>query len=279
MPWITSPTPARPDGSADDMLLEAVAARVARRGEGRLLRLGHIAPPDTCGPCRREGAHRGDGRAARRVLAVPRDLVRASRSMLEVEGLAHPRVVGERRAQIAGGLGLARLAALVDGDAGSRRCRGAGASKRPSFFKFTEVGGRHLVHDVDVARAQVGHPHVVVGDDAETRAVEARLPRVEVVGETSLARCGPAARAPRRGPRPHAHRRGRRTSRRACSPQDEGDRHAGPVGERGHQRGEGALQPEPDRRAGSTTSTAVTGSRLRCAGWSPSSRGAGRART
>ena len=40
------------------------------------------------------------------------------------------------------------------------------------------------MHDVDVARAQIGQTHVVVGDDPEDDLVEPRLRGVEVVGRS-----------------------------------------------------------------------------------------------
>ena len=43
------------------------------------------------------------------------------------------------------------------------------------------VGRRDQVHHVDVARAQIGQPHVVVRDDPEHDPVELGLARIEVV--------------------------------------------------------------------------------------------------
>ena len=98
----------------------------------------------------------------------------------ELEGLAHARVVSQRRAEIAGRVRLAGLVAEVDGDALIAE-RSRSRLEAPLALDSGRVGRRHLVHEVDIARFQIRQSHVVVDDDPEDDLVELRLPRIEVV--------------------------------------------------------------------------------------------------
>src|SRR5712664_1460449 len=217
--------------------LEGVAVGQPGRGE-ELLGLGQVAA-GTLAALVVERADRGDRGAGRRVLAVPRHLVDGLAVEAQVEGLAHPWVVGERGAQVAGRLGLAGLVPLVDGHAGVAEAGHARHLEAPFLLQVHRVGRGHQVHDVDVARAQVGEANVVVGDDAEHDAVEVGLAGIEVVGRF-LEHDAVLRHALDEGPRSHAHRRGGELVAQLVHRRG-GNRHAGAVGEGGHQRGEGAF--------------------------------------
>src|SRR5215471_3647661 len=192
-------------GVVDDRHLEALAAAEAGVGQ-ELLRARHVAH-GTLPALVEERAHRRDRRAARRVLPVPRHLVQRLAVDGEVEGLAHARVVRERRAEVSRRLRLARLVVEVDGDPRVADARDARHLETPFLLEAHRVGGRHQVHEVDVARAQIREPHVVVGDDAEHEPVEVRLAGIEVVRRL-LQHDAVLGHALDEAPGPHAHRRG-----------------------------------------------------------------------
>src|SRR5437773_6786099 len=102
-------------GVVDDHHLERIA--VGQSGLGQeLLGAGHV-PAGALAVLVEEDADGRDRRAARCEEPVPRHLVQGLPVDAELEGLAYPRIVGERRAEVAGRVLLARLVAKVDGDA------------------------------------------------------------------------------------------------------------------------------------------------------------------
>src|SRR5437588_8537607 len=109
---LADPTLAR---IVDDRHLEGVATRQTGLRE-QLLRLRHVAP-GALARLVREGADGRDRGAAGRVEAVPHHLVERLTVDGELEGLAHARIVGQGRAEIARRALLARLVAQVDVDA------------------------------------------------------------------------------------------------------------------------------------------------------------------
>ena len=108
------------------------------------------------------------------------------------------------------------------------------------------MGRVHQVHEVDVARAEVRQPHVVVRDDPEDEPVELRLARVEVV--RGLLQHDPVL-GDALGERPgtDAHRRGAELVVELPGLRRR-DRHAGAVGEDGGDRRERRLQAQADGR-------------------------------
>src|SRR5438093_1980463 len=189
----------------DDRQLEGVAAREAGVGE-QLLRAGDVAS-GALARLVEEHADRRDGRASRRVKAVPHHLVQRLAVDGELQRLAHARVVGERRAEIARRVLLARLVSQVDRDALVAEPRHVGQLEASFALDGGGIARPHHVHHVDVARAQVREPDVVVGNDAEDHLVELRLRRVEILGRL-LDDDAVLGHALGELPRPHAHGRG-----------------------------------------------------------------------
>src|SRR5712691_149342 len=129
-----------------------------------------------------ERAVRRERGAAGRVQAVPRHLIEGLAVDRELERLPNARVVREWRAEVPRRLRLAALVVEVDGDAVVAEARHVRDLEPPFLLEARRVGRRHQVHEVDVARAEVRQPDVVVGDDAEDDAIELRSGGVEVVG-------------------------------------------------------------------------------------------------
>src|SRR5881296_1916108 len=115
-----------------------------------------------------------------------------------------PRV---RRAEIARRVLLARLVSQVDRDALVAEPRHVGQLEASFALDGGGIARPHHVHHVDVARAQVREPDVVVGNDAEDHLVELRLRRVEILGRL-LDDDAVLGHALGELPRPHAHGRG-----------------------------------------------------------------------
>src|SRR6185312_1793675 len=104
-----------------------------------------------------EGAHRRDRRAVGRVLALPDHLVQGLAVDRQLERLAHARVVGERRADVPGGRGrLPVFVPQVDAEPGPTNPRHAGDVELRLLAEARRVRRVDQVHEVDVARAEVG---------------------------------------------------------------------------------------------------------------------------
>src|SRR5256712_1598317 len=162
----------------DDHHLEAVAAGGPGLGQ-ELLGSGHVAAGALTALVE-ERAVRRDRGAAGRVQAVPRHLIEGLAVDRELERLPNAWVVCEWRAEVPRRLRLADLVVEVDGDAVVAEARHVRDLEPPFLLEARRVGRRHQVHEVDVARAEVRQPDVVVGDDAKDDAIELRTGGGEV---------------------------------------------------------------------------------------------------
>ncbi len=193
-----------------------------------------------------EGADRAERRAAGRVLSLPHHLVEGVPVDRQVQRLPHAGVVGERGAEVARRVLLAGLVPEVDGDAGVGE-PGHARDLEPALLpEAHRVARRHQVRHVDVTRAQVRDPDVVVRDDPEHQPVEVDRLGVVVVGR-ALQDDPVLGHALHELPGAHAHRR-RPELLVELPGLGRGDRHPGPVGEGGDQRRERSLEPQPHRQ-------------------------------
>ena len=230
-------------GIVDHRHLEAVATGVPGVGQ-ELLGARHVAP-GALPALVEEDADRRDRRAARRVETVPRDLVQRLPIDAELERFANARVVGQRRPEVGGRVLLARLVAQVDRDALIAEPGHVRQLELSLALDAGRVGRRHLVHHVDVTRAQIGQSHVVVGNDPEDDLVELCLARIEVVGglldDDAILRDALGEL-----PRTHADRRGAEFLAELVDRRRR-ERHSRAVGELGDQRRERRLQAQANR--------------------------------
>ena len=231
-------------GIVDDGQLEAVPPGQPSVGQ-ELLGLGDI-PGRALAALVVKRAHGGDRRAARRVLAVPGHLVQRFAVDTEIERLADPWIIGEGRPQIDRRCVLPVLVVEVDGDAQIVEAGDAGHLEPALLLQAGGIGRRDQVHHVDVARAQVGQPHVVVGDDPEHDPLELGLVRVEVV--LGLLQDDPIlGHALDERPGAHADGGGAKLIAQFLG-LGRRDRHARPIGQGGQDRGEGRLQAQAHRQ-------------------------------
>ena len=231
-------------GIVDDGHLEAVAIRQAGIGQ-ELLGFGDVTG-GALAALVIERAHGGDRRAARRVLAVPGDLIQCLTIDAEIQRLANPGIVGERRPQIDRRRVLPVLVVEVDGDALIVEAGNAGDHEPALLLQAGGVRRPDELHHVDIPRAQVGQPHVVIGDDAEHEPIELGLARIEVV--LGFDQDDPILGHPLgEGPRAHAHGLGAELLAQLVGLGGR-DRHPRPVGQHRHERGERRLQAEAHRQ-------------------------------
>jgi hypothetical protein len=152
----------------------------------------------------------------------------------QLQRFPHPRIVGQRRAEIARRVRLPGLVVQIDADRVEAQPGDAGDLEAAFFLEARGVGGRHEMHDVDVPGPQVGQPDVVVGDDAEHDAVELRRRLIEVV-RGALDHDPVLRHALDELPRAHAHRRGAELVSQLLVGRRR-DRHAGSIGQLRGQR-------------------------------------------
>src|SRR5712691_6661646 len=231
-------------GIVDDRHLEAVAAGEAGIGQ-QLLGPRHVAAR-ALPALVIERAHRRDGSAADRVLALPGHLVQGLTIDREVERLADARVVGERRSEVSRRARLAVLVPDIEREARVADARDARHFEPAFLLQAGGLGRSDEVHHVDVPRPEIREPHVVVGDDAEDDPLEPRLVRLEVVGRL-LQHDAVLRHALDELPGPDAH--GRRAELVLELPGLGGrDGHARAVGQDRHERREGCLEADPHRQ-------------------------------
>ena len=184
-------------GACSDRQLEGVAAGAAPRRPGASWRARRRAS-GTSGSCRRTGSPARSGVQSGRVLAFPDHLVQRLAVDRQLERLAHARVVGQRRAEVAGrGRWLPVLVPQVDVERRSSRspARWRPRTCPPSSGSRRAVGFTRCMKSMSPER-RLATRTLSSGDDPEDEPVELGLAPGRSSGSTSPARCGPGPRAP-----------------------------------------------------------------------------------